>query len=170
MLLHTPDDRVIHGSRTYGFRSRRSPDGYTLPKPVSIINSVDDRCVVDAERVNNTNGGQTIYGNTRLSIDMKNFFLAVDPVGSITGRTVVIGEKAVQARSKNEDVARLCNSQAPRSFLSSTERWILPLGERSVEGTGRWRAGLEIRRLGLWKAKVMIRSTGEVVVNEDVVL
>jgi len=149
---------------------RRLPDGDGLSKPVSVVDSIDDRRVVDTERVYDTHGGQTVDANARLSVNVKDLFLAADPIGAVAGGTVVIGEEAVQARSKDEDVARLRDVQAPRSFLSTREGWIFPLRERSIERT-RWRrVRLEIRRLSLRKAEVMVRRSGEVVINEDVML
>lgn len=150
--------------------SRRSPDRDRLSKPVPIIYSVDNWRVVNTERVNNAHSGQTVYPNARLSIDTKNFFLTVDPVGATADRTVVIDEEAVQACSEDEDVARLCDLQAPRGLLSSGEGRIFPLRERSVERARRWGVGLEIGRLGLRKTKVVVRSAREVVVKEDVML
>ena len=175
IMLH--DHRFVHGSRAGWFRldevvtlPRRSPDSNGLPKPVPIIKGVDNRLVVYAERVNNTHGGQTVYANARLPVDMENFFLTVHPIGTVAGRAVVVGEEAVQACSKYEDVVRLGDLQAPRGLLSSGKAWIFPLRERSVERAGWWRSGLKVGRFGLWKPKIMVRSTCEVVVEEDVVL
>ena len=160
MPCATPSDNI----------SRRSPNRDRLPKPVPIINSVDGWRVIDAKRVNDTHRCQTVNADARLPVDVKDFFLTIDLVGAVTGGAVVINEETVQAGSKDEDVARVCDMQAPRGLLSASERWVFPFRKRSVERAWRWRVWLEIRRLCLRKAEIMIRCPGEVVIDEDVVL
>ena len=89
--------------------SQGFPDGNGLPKPVSIINSADDRCMVNAEGVNNAHGRQTVDANAGLFIDLKDFLLTVDLVGTVADCVVVIDKEAVQACSEHEDVTRLGN-------------------------------------------------------------
>lgn len=125
--------------------SRGFPNRDGLPKPVPIVYSIDDRCVVNTERVGDTHSSQTVDANARLSVDVKNFFLTVDLIGTVASRTVVIDEETVQTRSEDEDIAGLGNMQAPRSLLSAGEGWISPPRKGSVERTRRWGAGLEIR-------------------------
>ena len=147
-----------------------SPDGNGLCKPVSVVDSVDDWRTVNTKRVNHTHGSQTVDAHTRLLIDVKDFLLTVDLVGTAAGRAVVIGEETVQARSEHEDITRFRDVQAPRSRLATGECRIFPLREGSVQRPWRWGVGLEIGRLGLWEAEVMIRRPSEVVVRENVML
>lgn len=82
--------------------------------------------------MNNTNGSQTVDAHTRLLIDVKDFLLTVDMVGTAACRAVVIGEETVQARPEHEDVARFRDVQAPRSSFAAGEYRIFPLREGSV--------------------------------------
>lgn len=111
---------------------RGFPDGNSLPKPIPIVNGIDDWRTVNAELVNNTYGSQTVDAHTGLSINVKDLLLTVDLVGTIADRTVIIDEETVQAGSEYEDVARLRDVQAPRSFFATGEDGIFPPREGSV--------------------------------------
>jgi len=150
--------------------SRGFPDSNGLRKPIPIVDGVDDRRVVNAERVNNAHGSQAVDADGRLVVNIEDFLLAVDLVGTVADRAVVIDEEAVQARSEHEDVTRLCNVQAPRSLLATGECGIFPLQKGGIEGPWRRRVWLEIGRLGLREAEVMIRRSGEVVIEKNVML
>ena len=89
--------------------SRGFPDGNGLPEPVPVVNGIDDRPVVDTERVNDTHSGQTVDADGGLVVNIEDFLLTVDLVGTVADCTVVIGEEAVQACSEYEDVTGLGN-------------------------------------------------------------
>jgi len=124
--------------------SRGSPNRDGLSKPVPIVYSVDDRRVVNTERMNDAHGGQTVDADARLSVNVKDFLLTVDLIGAVTGRAVVIDEETVQTRSEDEDIPGLCDVQAPRSLLSAGEGRISPSRKGSVERAWRWGVWLEI--------------------------
>ena len=116
----------------HGLILRGSPDGNGLSKPVPIVDGIDHRCATNTERVNNPHGGQTVDTDARLFIDVEDFPLTVDLVGTVADCVVVIDKEAVQARSEHEDVTRFCDVQAPRSLLATGEDRILPFRKGSI--------------------------------------
>ena len=96
--------------------------------------------------------------------------MAVKLIRQVALGRIVVNEETVQPSTENEDITGFSYVQSPGGGLVGIERRILPLWESGEERSGgRW-VRLVVGRLGLRKAYIVIRSAGEVVVDDDVVL